>query len=415
MMQMRLPLPRVRLITLSLVVAAMLAAMAHDLVKLLESYPTGYVWSELLINYSGGFVRRGAFGEAILRLSPWVSPRLSVSVALSALYLGFIALSVRFFRRLDLALILLFLLSPGLYAFWIWDWGVFGRKEILSMVPFLGLACMAQSLPSGVPGTGALLRRYACLNAVLALCCLAHELVVFFVPFFLILVRQLSPAGNRRLELALQFASLITVPFLVFLTMFACRAEGTAPAIAASWEALFPGFKFAPDAGALRFFAMTMPEGIAISVNVMRTAPTNWQYLVLAVFAVLPVGYVYLLGRSGLARYAAESAWNKALLLGCLMLPLILFVIGMDYGRWINQIVFHWYVMLAVFAARDGLARPEDDSNEEVSLGCGLSVPRRRYALAGILLALTLSCVGMRHFVTAGDSPIAWLPIRALF
>lgn len=414
-MQVRQIQSRAWLISLSLITTVMVAAMVHDLIKLLESYPTGYVWSELLINYSGGFVRRGGFGEAILRLSPWVSPYLSVCAALSALYLGFIALTVRFLYRLDLALALLFLLSPGVFAFWIWDWGVFGRKEILSMLIYLGLACMAQSLHFSAPGTGALLRRYALLNVLLALCCLVHELIVFFVPFFLVLMWLLSPVSKRRLELALQAVSLITLPFLVFITMFAFRAEHTAPAIAASWEALFPEFKFAPDAGALRFFAMTMSEGIDISLNIMRTAPTNWQYFVLAVLAALPIGYVFLLGRNGLKRYVAENAWNKVLLLSCLILPLILFVIGMDYGRWINQIVFHWFVMLAVFACRDGVARQTVDLNGQVTLGWRLSVPRQRFALVGILLALTLSCVGMRHFVTAGDSPIAWFPIRGLF
>ncbi|WP_156180956.1 hypothetical protein [Desulfovibrio sp. TomC] len=388
----------------------MLASIAFDLSKLLESYPTGYVWSELLINYQGGFVRRGAFGEVVLRLWPMITPLWSSAIVLTVLYLAFVWFAVRLFRFMDMAMILLFVFSPGLFAFWIWDYGVFGRKEIVAMVLYMALVDAALTAWRENPGRRGLVARYVGLNILLLFVSLVHELVVFFIPFYLVILRLSDSRGLRRLETVLQGATLVVVPAMVFLAMFALRTENAAQAIAASWEALFPHLTFAPDAGALHFFSMTMAEGISISLHVMRTSPTNWHYLILGVLSLLPLVYMLPLCRSGLGRFRAAGWWNRMLLLGCLMLPLVLFCIGMDYGRWVNQIIFHWYVLMVFLAAKSDILQPLP--GDTVIVWSGYSMDRSRYVIVGIVLSLILSCIGMRHFVTAGDSPIAWLPLR---
>ena len=97
-------------------------------------YPTDWTTSEWLINYQGGFIRRGLIGEILIQINKFINtnPRYLVYVfeifSLSIFYL----LSYKLISKLEINLILLVILfSPISFIFPLSDPESLGRKELI--------------------------------------------------------------------------------------------------------------------------------------------------------------------------------------------------------------------------------------------------------------------------------------------
>jgi hypothetical protein len=100
-------------------------------------YPYSYVWSEALLSYQGGFVRRGLLGELAYQAAPWVHPRRLVVYLTGLLYIAvFLRVIALVIGRLNLPAIL-FLLSPIGLIFPLLDKFAFGRKDVILLAGFL--------------------------------------------------------------------------------------------------------------------------------------------------------------------------------------------------------------------------------------------------------------------------------------
>ena len=95
-------------------------------------YPSDWTTSEWLINYQGGFIRRGLIGEILIQINKFINtnPRYLVYVfeifSLSIFYL----LSYKLISKLEINLILLVILfSPISFIFPLSDPESLGRKE----------------------------------------------------------------------------------------------------------------------------------------------------------------------------------------------------------------------------------------------------------------------------------------------
>ena len=99
-----------------------------------------WTFQDWLINYEGGFVRRGLSGEIILRTSNFFDVQIQFTYfcILSILSLLFYLLFFDFLRKEKLNFQNLFIiLSPLSISFIIYNFGAIGRKEILLFIIFL--------------------------------------------------------------------------------------------------------------------------------------------------------------------------------------------------------------------------------------------------------------------------------------
>jgi hypothetical protein len=93
--------------------------------------------SEWLINYQGGFSRRGLLGEIFFQLSLFFEIKIRFIIFLfqAAIYGTFLILSYNFFKDLKHNYItLLALFSPLLFIYHVAELEVLGRKEVLAFV-----------------------------------------------------------------------------------------------------------------------------------------------------------------------------------------------------------------------------------------------------------------------------------------
>ena len=165
--------------------------------------------SEWLINYQGGFTRRGLLGEIAFQLSKFLSitVRETILVLQILTYILFFYLIFNFIRDISKNLIIIFsIFSPLFILYPIAEVEVLGRKEIFVFISFILVAniCSLKILQK---------KHYFYFSLILTICCLIWEGVVIYFSFFIFLFfLQNNFILDKKFILKL-FLSLI--PFLV--------------------------------------------------------------------------------------------------------------------------------------------------------------------------------------------------------
>lgn len=211
-----------------------------------------WVYTDWLIDYSSGFVRRGLSGELIDLASVFANPRPIVGLLswfiLGALYFGYIRLCNRSLTALRPIFVMAILFLPSLLPFYLYDHGAFGRKEILGFLVLLGHLWLLENRVSqrgdcdGAVCFDGYIRRLLVITVLLLpLHVLVHESsVLLFVPVHAVItyfVLRLNPSFNRRRRLGC--IALVYLPvFVAFLMVFAFGRPGfdVAHAITQKWE-----------------------------------------------------------------------------------------------------------------------------------------------------------------------------------
>lgn len=183
-----------------------------------------YELSDFLVNFQGGFVRRGLFGEILFQLYRLFD--LPLKGILSVLGCGAFAFALFFFIRK---------FRQHGYSWWLlcsplflnFPWNILRKDYILYAILILVLYLLRRdSQDSGK-------RLWACL--VLCLGLFLHEAFIFFgFPLYaLLLLRERNNRVSGRI--------LVLVPVIIFMVLCAFKGdERTAGTITASWNALRP-------------------------------------------------------------------------------------------------------------------------------------------------------------------------------
>lgn len=275
-----------------------------------------------LINYGGGFVRRGLFGQLLLMTGLKGNMLLGLILALQvACYCTILAYVVGFLRKSEFKWWAISLaLGPGAFIFMgtYTDGGL--RKEMLVFVALCLLGWSRRA--KGVRSAGWLAGAAVLLYAVAVL---TWEPSAFAAPILLLAIRNSteSPLDTaRRTWVAIALAVIAVVGCMLSL-MF----QGNVSTLASIKDAIAnagidPGLVARSGAG-----------WIGVSLGGFWSAvggyfPNYMNYLPLFILSVLPL---------------ALTPWfrrNRWWVLGCLAATLPLYLIAVDYGRYMNLAIF---------------------------------------------------------------------------
>jgi len=282
-----------------------------------------WIIGDWLINYSGGFVRRGLCGELMIWLSDVFNIKVHFIVMLSqiTIYLAmFVVFFLIIFRKKMTIWFLLLLLSPATLLFSIYDNGAIGRKEIFLFLLFgLYILCLNKKK----------LKSYSFIftfSFALMIITLFHEGIFFFTPYFIGVTYLKSRIDNEPLPL---FKTIIVIlgSFLAIipLYLFGKEINGSEICISHVEKGLPPSI----CNGAL-FFPGDF--GIKDLLNYATTFNYFPSYFIALILGVIP--FVLLI------KFYKHPAINvKRFLLIFLLLFLFsvpLFVVALDWGRWLN-------------------------------------------------------------------------------
>ena len=295
--------------------------------------------TEWLIDYQGGFVRRGLSGEVLYHLSRWTGA--SPYYPLLALCVGLYAwLAAYFYRALRgrTALMLLlpyvfFLGEPIINDFWV-------RKDVLMVLLFI--AILKLTVRYDKPAL-------VLANGLLIVGLLIHEPVGFYCFPILILLLFHRDRRDGRSDLSAAAAAIGKVlPSLAafLLVLYNKGSVGIAAKIWDSWRPItFPmqDSSAVEPPGSIDALSWSLWKGLAFTRNTLTNfqggiyAPLAWVVILCTIYFVLTNHLKQ--DASGEANSGKAPARGvRAIFFFQLVAILPLFVLGWDYSRW----VFLW-------------------------------------------------------------------------
>jgi len=312
---------------------------------------TEYAFIENLINYEGGFVRRGFLGSVIyyLNLITDFDPKKLFSLIYLILYLILFILFYKITNNLwiyNAPLYIFIILSPTTLLFPIFDFKALFRKEVFFYIIYFYHVLIAQRTLYGSLS----IENYKKQNLYfvipfLFINMLIHELQFFLIPFhilinFAVLKNKIS---NKFLFIYVIFI------FLFFLFAFPTDIE-TVKLINTSLEKFLPGISN-------KYTAVTILSG---NIN-LQLGQTLWflknselshfiQIILIILFTIPLFSYLFV---KMLREFLIENQFYKKLIIffNLYLFSILgfLIILSFDTGRLINILIFHLIGFYLIF------------------------------------------------------------------
>lgn len=357
--------------------------------------------SEILINYQGGFVRRGLLGELIY----WFSNHNDFSIYTLILLISIIAYSILIlyfiweFKKNALPIVILpfafFLGGPVISDYWI-------RKDILIVLLFILVIKQASKYK---------FLNYLFMNIFLIIGILIHEnmafisfpiLIIYFINRNSNVFRQQNPSFFFKIYNTILLLSPSLAAFLLVIVY-----KGNYDLAFSIWSSWLPVQfpiqnieQFGPPASieALSWNISRAFEGLKHTLHNFDGgiyAPVAWFGIVAGVIYVLS-NFDILSMSSGYSKKTKEYLSNLSVVLLVQIFAIIpLFIIGWDYGRWIFLWVTSSFIIFFNFKdISDLLPNWYSSFGKYLSKLFQLNILRNRLLLAYVLLYLGTPAVG---------------------
>jgi hypothetical protein len=320
--------------------------------QLLTGYEKGsWQITEWLINYQGGFVRRGLPGEILFRLHNLTgidTYRVIVITCLIA-YLIFIWFFVNAFNKKGLPLMILpfvfFLGGPIINDFWV-------RKDVIIMLIFISSVYLSVTKSKW---------RFVLINVLLIIGVLSHEMIGFFaLPVLLIIFFNEARSKEQSRWLGPIIKSCFTLAPAIITFLMCLYFKGsllTATSIWDSWKDIKfphqlvtvsnvpPSINTYALPGAINGLTWSLKQGLSVGIDTLKNfhygiyAPLAWLIILTMIYLILTnLDKINggLIQKSGFNDITRSNITNTLIFQFIFIVPL--FIIGWDYGRW----VFFW-------------------------------------------------------------------------
>ena len=300
------------------------------------SWCDGYALGDWLINYEdGGFKRRGLSGSLFIFLSRISGIYIGkfVFLFISVQYVLFVTLFVTYFRRIKFDFwLVLFTLLPTVILFPINDLYAFGRKEILLFNLFLFFIISYKKIDVYS------WKYIGFLSTLISVITLFHELVVFYIPYILLIYFKDLRIEKRGSFLKIMVVGLSTfVPALLIFLVGAEINEGY------SWE-IFKDLGVSKNV--MNGIFSWPKEGFGKGqVNALTFAlKNNYLLYFISYFITFSVFSVLIIKNPSLKLNITKTLFFHFLLL---FISLPIFFLTIDWGRWLN---IHFICLLFIIS-----------------------------------------------------------------
>lgn len=300
--------------------------------------------TEFLINYQGGFVRRGLLGEIILCLYNYtgLSPYIFIISICIVSYVTLTWFIIKSFIKNGYTLFVLpfvfFLGGPIINNFWV-------RKDVLLIVLFISIIYFSLKKSNW---------KLIFVNLFLIVGLLIHESIGFFcLPILLLILvsqkRNFSKKGKAFIKSIITSISQLLPSIFTFLCVLYFKgSQSISSQIWASWKPVDFPIQDIDDSQiptAIDGVSWSLKHGLSLTMQMLNNfngdiyAPIAWSLIILIIYYI--VTNISKLNYS-ILNYKPYKKFNITNLSNILIFQLLtiipLFILGADYGRW----VFFW-------------------------------------------------------------------------
>tara|TARA_B100000579_G_scaffold146030_1_gene118463 strand:+ start:1042 stop:2214 length:1173 start_codon:yes stop_codon:yes gene_type:complete len=305
-----------------------------------QKYNNNVEWtiSEWLINYQGGFTRRGLIGELVFQFSKIISVSVREVILIFQIitYLIYFSLLFYFFKNVKKNLILIFsIFSPLFIIYPIAEVEVLGRKEIFIFISFLIIINIFSSKKLNN-------KQYLYFSIILSLICLIWEGVVIYLPYFLflLLIKNKFVLNKKNLfQIILSF-----VPILItFYFIFSYRLSSSEIKIMCD--------SIGECYGAITYLNRDISSNIGEVASKFKISYLI-RYIIIFIVGFFPLILLIVNSKFNF-KYKYQNSYLVLISFILTFLPtLSFFYIAQDWGRWMN-ISYTLSLLLFVFCLKN--------------------------------------------------------------
>ena len=301
--------------------------------------------SEWLINYQGGFTRRGFGGEIIILFANLfdIGLRKSIFLFQSFLQLFYFFLIYYFFKNFKVNILQLFaLFAPIFLLYPVAEIEALGRKEIILFITFISILIFSEKkISSKIPNL--------IIFFLLPVVCLIWEQVVLLFPFFAVII-----IIKNRLQTYSEVFKYLIVLFL--------------PSVVTFIYIYLNPISIEGHSSMCRFLKNEFNEVCYMSANLLITSTiyfdTLWvhknatfehyfRYIMIFIIGFMPIHILIFKNKFLKIDNFIFKYFNPTSLFFTLYSPLILlFIFGYDWGRWIS-ILYTFTVLLYFYLIKN--------------------------------------------------------------
>ena len=297
--------------------------------------------SEWLINYKGGFTRRGLGGEILFNLSNIfdLKLRFSIFITQAFFHILYLYLIYLYFRNIRMNIIHIFaLFTPIFLLYPVSEIEVLGRKEIILFCFFISLMFFSEKTFS---------KNYLNFSTffMLPLVCLVWEQVILFAPYILVLIIFKNNFKNfRETFVSTSVIFIPTILTIIFIFLTPLSKEGHE----LMCDTLINTFDEQCYMSAILLIKNTVYFD-TFYIHQNANLINYLRYLGIFVIGFLPLHYLIYKSEFIFKNNFITKNFNLNTLFILLYLPsIILFTFGWDWGRWIN-ILYTYSFLLYIF------------------------------------------------------------------
>jgi len=293
----------------------------------IRSGGNSYLSGDWLINYSGGFVRRGLFGEVYRNIFPegqlglWYLFAFQCSLYALILYFFIKYLTKEDFSWPSLVLIC----SPASFAFIGWDTAAFARKESLGFVSLMIIAIAVKKMGTSFQ----IIKYFGFLSFILSI--FISEINFIMLPSVIYILIN-SPNKDNKSKLLVKSSFVIVLSSIALIaTLVAQGSRLQKEAICDSLIAI--NLKNELCSGAISYLGVST-QHIQSQLFSSDYFPRYFGYLPLLLLAFIPIATTFWFRKNYL--------W--VFLIFSFSLPL--YFVGLDYGRWIHIFIMQVTILI---------------------------------------------------------------------
>ena len=307
--------------------------------------------SEWLINYQGGFTRRGIIGEICFHIAKFLNIGLRDTIFFfqSTMYVIFSILLVTYIKNVPKNILtVIAIYSPVFLLYPVAELEVLGRKEIFLYVGFIFFLKLCNQTTNK---DASLIYVFF----VFPVLCLIWEPFIFYLPFslFIVLVKH-KVDSFKKINFKIFFAFLSPLFTAIFIVKNLLPPEGHE----IMKQSLMDNFN---ERCYMSCALLKSKSGIAIqfqSVLNILTFEALFRYFLIILVSFFPL---LLLFKNSELKYKIFIFQKLSLPIFLLLLPsLILFSSGTDWGRWVN-ITYTFSVLFYLYLVKNDLITVKDN------------------------------------------------------
>lgn len=307
----------------------------------LSEFPYKYVFTDWLINYEGGFVRRGLLGQIIYKIS--IISNLDFKKILffvqSAGYLLYFVLIINFLNRIKLNFFwLLLIFSTISFLYPISELEALGRKDIFVILLFLIFVQI---------NFRSLNKFLTFFLIVFTISCLIHEITFFYLPYYLMIFLY-NPQIREKIKFIHLFLILISLIFLIYLNLLISN-KANIDEIIYSYQIL--NIEIGSNSGAFSWLSKPFINHISIIQNkISLTGILRFSYVMLINVWI----FLYFIKLKNTLSFATITITSNKIFIGLLLLAIPIYLIVLDWGR-VTYINFNFMIITIIFFKKEKL------------------------------------------------------------